>query len=129
MRPWFARTAAPLRNRGLVPLRGAAQRAPLVALSVCVLCSRCHRTAARTALDLARSRPRYKAGSQVFERGRRDDALRERGDACHQMLPSLRVKFRERVVEQQHGWVAVLVGEQRDLSEEECEEQAALLAT
>jgi hypothetical protein len=44
------------------------------------------------------------------------------------MLASLWVKLRERIVEQQHGWVAVLVGEQCDLGEEECEEQAALLA-
>jgi hypothetical protein len=79
-------------------------------------------------LDLARRRLGYKAGRQVFERCCRDDALRKRSDACHEMLPSLGVKLGERVVEQQNGRVPVFVGEQRNLGKEEREEQAALLA-
>jgi hypothetical protein len=54
--------------------------------------------------------------------------LRERSDARHQVLPPLRVKLGERVVEEQNGWVAVLVGEECDFGKEEREEQAALLA-
>jgi len=54
----------------------------------------------RAALDLARGRPRYKARGKVFERGGRDDALRQCGDACYQVLAALGVKLRERVVKQ-----------------------------
>jgi hypothetical protein len=44
------------------------------------------------------------------------------------MLPPLRVKLGERVVEEQNGWVAVLVGEKCNFGKEEREEQAPLLA-
>jgi len=54
--------------------------------------------------------------------------LRERSDARHQMLPPLRVKLGERVVEEQNGRMSVLVGKECDFGKEEREEQAALLA-
>jgi hypothetical protein len=53
--------------------------------------------------------------------------LWERSNARHQMLPPLRVKLGERVVEEQNGRMAVLVGEECYFGKEKREEQAALL--
>jgi hypothetical protein len=66
--------------------------------------------------------------SEIAKRRGGDDGLGECGKALHEMIASLRIKFRECVVEQKKRRFAAIGGQQLNLRKKKCKKQAALLS-
>jgi hypothetical protein len=65
---------------------------------------------------------------KITERGGCDDGLGECGEALHEMIASLRIKFRECIVKQKKRRFAAICSQQLNLRKEKCKKQAALLS-
>jgi hypothetical protein len=84
-------------------------------------------TSVRAAGDLATPALFNEPWHKFLECGGGDDCLRERDEPLYQVIPSLRVQLRERIVEQQEWGVTSSIGKKFNLGEEEREEKASLL--